>query len=285
METNDLSMDMKHGSSKPMKIQGENDGFWSRWVKTAVGSCVLCCSHVKGKPLSEVTTKEGQARSLRYEVRAVQEDSTRCEIETTHGSRSNLMKVYEGKRAIGDLKQGKDELIQLVGKLKCLWSELDELRSNRSDPEGVQERLKQDGVFSLLGSLKSTYDQLIRCILSGDELSDVDGECVIVQKGEDHHMLEKNKKPMCMKHGTSCKKGRLRRIFRAKRAKGLYQKRSRQSGGLSNSLEMRWIKEFMQQTIRGECSYSAYMGNSVEERMVVRGQETKGADDPITKKE
>ncbi|KAF3495888.1 hypothetical protein DY000_02053236 [Brassica cretica] len=87
-----------------------------------------------------------------------------------------------------------------------------------------------------------------------------DGKCVIVQKGEDHHMWEKNKKPMCMKLGTSCKKGRLRKLFRAKRAKGKYQKRR-------------------------ECSYSAYMDNSVEERMVVRGQETKEADDPITKKE
>ena len=67
METNDLSMEMNHRSSIPVKLEEENDGVWSRWVKTALGSCVLWCSHVKGKPLREMTTTEGQARSLRDE--------------------------------------------------------------------------------------------------------------------------------------------------------------------------------------------------------------------------
>ncbi|KAF2591241.1 hypothetical protein F2Q70_00038826 [Brassica cretica] len=45
------------------------------------------------------------------------------------------------------------------------------------------------------------------------------------------------------------------------------------------------IKETVKDLGHGECSYSAYMGSSVEESVVMMGQETKGADDPITKKE
>src|SRR5690606_25170190 len=54
---------------------------------------------------------------------------------------------------------------------------------------------------------------------------------------------------------------------------------------LGNNVDMKMIKEAMHQINKGECSYSAYMGNSLEGRMDVRGQETTGADDPITRNE
>lgn len=60
MEKDDLNIEMKHRSSTPVKLEEENDGIWSRWVNTSLGSCVLWCSHVKGKPLEEMGIEEGQ---------------------------------------------------------------------------------------------------------------------------------------------------------------------------------------------------------------------------------
>src|SRR5690606_26175633 len=56
-------------------------------------------------------------------------------------------------------------------------------------------------------------------------------------------------------------------------------------GYLGNSVDMKMIKEAMHQINKGECSYSAYMANSLEGKMDVRGQETTAADDPITRNE
>ncbi|KAL0641299.1 hypothetical protein Bca4012_102867 [Brassica carinata] len=153
-------MEMKHRSSTTMELEEERDGDWSRWAKRALESCGLWCGHVKGKPLVEMATEE---------------------------------------RVIRGLRQGKDELYQLVGRLREGWMELDMLRPSTADPRVIKERRKQGVFFSFLVK------------------------------------------------------------------------------------EM--IKEVAQQVVRGECSYSAYMSNSVEDSMVMKEQEIKGADDPITKKE
>ena len=127
MATNNLSMEMKHRFNNQVKIERENEGFWLKWAKAAVGSCGLWHSHVKGEPLEEMAMREGQTRGLKE----------------------------DGDRAV----QG--ELHQLVGKLKYLWAELDALRSSTSDLRAVQERLEQDVIFSLLVSLNSSYGQML----------------------------------------------------------------------------------------------------------------------------
>ncbi|KAL0641591.1 hypothetical protein Bca4012_103035 [Brassica carinata] len=160
MDSNYLNIEMKQRSSTTMELEEERDGDWSRWAKRALGSCGLWCGHVKGKPLVEMATEE---------------------------------------RVIRGLRQGKDELYQLVGRLREGWMELDMLRPSTADPRVIKERRKQGVFFSFLVK------------------------------------------------------------------------------------EM--IKEVAQQVVRGECSYSAYMSNSVEDSMVMKEQEIKGADDPITKKE
>ena len=261
MVTNELNKELKQRSSIPVKLEGEINGVWSRWAKTALKSCWLWSSHVKGEPLVRMAIGDGQTLSLKDEDKAVQEDTTKCEIETAHGIKSNLMKVYEVKRAVSDLRQGKDEIHQLLGKLKYLWSEMDGLRPSISDPKGMKERLEQDTILSLL----------------------VDGIYEIVQNVCE--VCEKTKKPTCRKDGTRCKRGRLRKLSKTWVMMGKRLKKSRVSGYLGNSLDMRMVKEVAQQLIKGECSYSAFMGDSVEGRMVVREHETAGADDPITRKE
>ena len=102
--------------------------------------------------------------------------------------KSKLVKAVEEKREISDLRQGKDELYQLVGRLKEVWTELDVVKLNTSDPRVYQERRKQDVIFGFL----------------------VEEMCELVKHTCD--VWEMNKKPDRWKGGTSCKKGRLRKL-------------------------------------------------------------------------
>ena len=71
---------MEHRSGKSVKLEEEIDGAWSRWVKVALESCGLWSIHVKGKPLMEMATEEGQARGLKHEDEVVQGDTTKSGI-------------------------------------------------------------------------------------------------------------------------------------------------------------------------------------------------------------
>ncbi|KAF2618691.1 hypothetical protein F2Q68_00039239 [Brassica cretica] len=52
-----------------------------------------------------------------------------------------------------------------------------------------------------------------------------------------------------------------------------------ESGYLSDKISLEMIKEAAQQVVRGECSYSAYMGNSVEDEQQEQNQEDSGDHD------
>ncbi|KAF2600087.1 hypothetical protein F2Q68_00010317 [Brassica cretica] len=154
-------MDMKHRSGRSEKFEEENEWVLSRVVKTVLKSCGIWSNHVKVEPLKEIAAEEGQTAKL---------------------------KVHEAKGVIRDWKHGKGELYQLVGRLKCVWSELDVLRPSTSDPKVIQERQEQDVVFNLL----------------------VNGICKLVQ-----HMrglCGKNKGSTQWRGGTSCKRRRLRKL-------------------------------------------------------------------------
>ena len=259
MDTHDLNMEVKHIFSKSVKLEEETGGVLSRWAKTAFESCGLWSSHVKGKPLMEMAIEEGQTRCLKDEDKTVQKNTTKGGIDTSYEDKSKLVKVYEDKRMICGWRQGNDEVYQLVGRVKEVWAELDVLKPSTSDPKVNQERRDQDAIFSLL----------------------MDEICELVQHACD--VCEKNKKSTRWKGGTSCKKGRSRKLSKVWFMMRKSWKKDSEFGYLSDNMGLRMIKDVVQQVVRGECSYSAYMGNSVEDNTIMRGLETKGVDDPITK--
>src|SRR5690606_4580262 len=111
----------------------------------------------------------------------------------------------------------------------------------------------------------------------------VNGMDVLIQQA--CGVYEKNKKPACRSDGISCKKRWLRKLSKVWIMLGKSWRKGRLVGYLGNNVEMKMIKEAMPQINKRECSYSAYMSNSLEGRMDVSEQETTGADDPITRKE
>ncbi|KAF2591113.1 hypothetical protein F2Q70_00039545 [Brassica cretica] len=227
---------MKHRSSKSVELEEEMDGVCSRWVKGALESCGLWSSHEKGKPFIEMATEEGQTRCLKLEDEGVQENTTKSEIETTLG-KSKLVRVVEDKRVIRGLRQGKDECYQLVGRLREAWSELDVVKAHTSNSRCCQERRKQDVIFSFL----------------------MEEICELVNHTCD--VWEMNRKPNRWKGGTSCKKGRLRNLSKEWLMKRRAWRKDSESEHLSDSMSviLKRIKDI------GECSYSAYMGESVDD--------------------
>ncbi|KAG5384593.1 hypothetical protein IGI04_036063 [Brassica rapa subsp. trilocularis] len=247
MESNDFSREMKTRSSYQVKKGRENEWIWSDWVKTVFGSCGIWSNQIKEEPLKEVVI---------FEDEAVQEITRKSGIEAASEERSKLVKGSEDKRVIRDWKQGKDELYQLVGRLKEVWLEL------TARPEVIQERREQDVIFNFL----------------------VNEMCELVQYICD--VCEKNKKSIQWKGVTNCKKGRLRKLSKVWFMRRKAWRKDSESGYLSDKMSLKMIKEAAQLVVRGECSYSAYMGESVEDSVVLREQEKEGgADDCITRKE
>ncbi|KAG5374048.1 hypothetical protein IGI04_042611, partial [Brassica rapa subsp. trilocularis] len=109
----------------------------------------------------------------------------------------------------------------------------------------------------------------------------VDGICKLVQ-----HVCEKNKRSTQWKGGTSCKRRRLRKLSKVWfMMRGPWREES-ESDDLRHMMGLKGIKDVVHQMVRGECLYSAYMGESVEDSGVLKEQEKgSGADDHITRKE
>ncbi|WZZ15660.1 hypothetical protein YC2023_108749 [Brassica napus] len=277
-------MDMKHESSGVVKIQEENKWVWPRWVKTALGSCEIWSNQVKGEPLMERAADGGQTARLKCEDQLSLEESISLEkIEDVYENKINLRRMYEVRKMICELKQGKEGFNQHVKKLRCLWSEVQSLRPRSCDPRVLEEWREQDVVFSLLASLDSSYGWLVKLILKEEKLPNMEEVCVLVQRL--HQVMEENKEITWSKEGAKRKKGRLRRRSKAQIRRGRCWKRSILSGYQGSYGTMKMGREEAQQILMGECSYSAYMGESVESSGVMRKLETKGADERVTKDE
>ncbi|WZY94099.1 hypothetical protein YC2023_066428 [Brassica napus] len=255
-------MEMEHRPESTVKTEEERLGEWSRWAKRALESCGLWSSHGKGKPFMEMATEEGQARGLKLGNEVVQGNTTKSEIEATLG-KSKLVRVIEDRGVIRGLRQGKDECYQLVGRLREVWSELDVVKTHTSNPRCSQERRKQDVIFSFL----------------------MEEVCELVKYTCD--VWEMNRKPERWKGGTSCKRGRLRKLSKEWLMKRRVWRKDSESEHLSGrmSVILKRIKDVLQQMVIGECSYSAYMGETVGDSADMRGMDTKRADECVTKKE
>ncbi|WZY77861.1 hypothetical protein YC2023_024245 [Brassica napus] len=284
MDSNYLNMEMKHRSSTTMELEEERDGDWSRWAKRALESCGLWSSHGKGKPFMEMATEEGQTRGLKLGNEVVQGDTTKSEIEATLG-KSKLVRVVEDRGVIRGLRQGKDECYQLVGRLREVWSELDVVKTHTSNPRCCQERRKQDVIFSFLMEEVCELVKYTCDVWEMNRKPEREEVCELVKYTCD--VWEMNRKPERWKGGTSCKRGRLRKLSKEWLMKRRVWRKDSESEHLSGrmSVILKRIKDALQQMVIGECSYSAYMGETVGDSADMRGMDTKRADECVTKEE
>ncbi|KAG5374333.1 hypothetical protein IGI04_042341, partial [Brassica rapa subsp. trilocularis] len=263
MDSNELSMVEETRSRSEEKKERENECAWSSWIKTAFESCGIWSNHekeeplkvraaekdqtasleeiqVKVEPLTEVAAEEGQ--TARLEEIQVKVEPLK-EVAAEEGQTARL-EVNEAKGVIYSLRQGKNELYQLVRRLREVESELSMVKTHTASPSWCQGRRKQDVIFGfLMGEI-----------------------CKLVEHMCD--VWEINKKPDRWKRGTSCKKGKLRKLSK-----------------MWVMMSRLWRKDIKESMQVGECLYSAYIGESVESSGVMRKLESKGADEPVTKEE
>ncbi|KAG5373645.1 hypothetical protein IGI04_043039 [Brassica rapa subsp. trilocularis] len=188
------------------------------------------------------------------------------EMATEEGQTRGLKlgnEVVQGNTTKSEIEAtlGKSKL--LVGRLREVWSELDVVKAHTSNPRCCQERRKQDVIFSFL----------------------MEEVCELVKYTCD--VWEMNRKPERWKGGTSCKRGRLRKLSKEWLMKRRAWRKDSESEHLSDrmSVILKRIKDVLQQMVIGECSYSAYMGETVGDSADMRGMDTKRADECVTKKE
>ncbi|WZZ44936.1 hypothetical protein YC2023_041195 [Brassica napus] len=190
-------------------FKGSNYLVWSRMVKTAVGSKGLWRHITSGEAPKEIT-QEGDAESSEESVveKWQQEDMmvmsvlhaslepaildaySYCEtakelwdtLKKVYGNVSNLIRVFEVKKAINELTQDDMEFTKHLGRFRTLWSELEMLRPSTVDPELLNERREQDKVFGLLLTLNPSYNGLIQHMLRSEKLPDLEDVCAQIQR-------------------------------------------------------------------------------------------------------
>uniref|UniRef100_A0A1J3FEB5 Retrotransposon Copia-like N-terminal domain-containing protein n=1 Tax=Noccaea caerulescens TaxID=107243 RepID=A0A1J3FEB5_NOCCA len=184
---------------------GENYLLWSRTAKAVL------CGRGLWRHVEPATTHLGEtttAVAVADEVKRFQEDQavlailqssldisvleaySYCEkakelwdtLKNVFGNASNLIRVFEVKRAINNLSQEDMEFNKFFGKFRSLWAELEMLRPPTTDAVVLNERREQDKVFALLMVLNPVYNDLIKHLLRAEKLPSLDEVCSQIQK-------------------------------------------------------------------------------------------------------
>ncbi|XP_010424525.1 PREDICTED: uncharacterized protein LOC104709648 [Camelina sativa] len=202
-------MDLSKTLIIPVIFKGGNYLLWARTTKTALCGRGLWKHIEKNESTKEITTtqegkeivacdsekwfKENQSvlAFIQNSLDAlILESYSYCEtakdlwdtLKNVFGNVSNLIRVFEVKRAINNLNQEEIEFTKHFGKFRSLWAELEMLRPNSVDPVVLNKRREQDKVFGLLLTLNSSYNDLIKHILRSDKLPSLDDVCNQIQK-------------------------------------------------------------------------------------------------------
>ena len=165
MDSNKLSMVEETRSRSEEKKERENECAWPSWIKTAFESCGIWSNHEKEEPLKVRAAEKDQTASLEEieplkEVAAEEGHTARLEeiqvkVETlkevaAEEGQTARLEVHEAKGVIYSLRQGKNELYQLVGRLREVESELSMVKTHTASPSWCQGRRKKYVVFGFL---------------------------------------------------------------------------------------------------------------------------------------
>nr|GEZ66931.1 hypothetical protein [Tanacetum cinerariifolium] len=78
-------------------------------------------------------------------------------VRDTYGNQNNSAHIFQIQLDIANLGQDGNTFLNLLGKLKGLWNELEVYRPHSVDPKILRKRHEDDQVFQLLASLARVY--------------------------------------------------------------------------------------------------------------------------------
>lgn len=93
-----------------------------------------------------------------------------------YGNQNNAVCIFQINRNLANLQQDGKTYVQLLGTLKCIWSEL-----ALNHPHMVKHE-KEDKIFQLLASLGSDYKDLRNRILMNPNLQSITNVCATIQR-------------------------------------------------------------------------------------------------------
>ena len=184
--------------SAPVTLKGVNYLLWSRTIKTTLCSHGLWNHVIKGEsPSLDIVEGDQLAEDKQKEyekwfqedqlVLAILQNSLEvsllsaysyCEnakelwetLQKVYGNTSNLMRIFEVKQTLSNMRQGGEDFTKHYGEFRALWAELEMLRPDSNDPIIRNERKEQDKVFGLFMTLISSYTDLIQHPLREEKL-------------------------------------------------------------------------------------------------------------------
>ncbi|XP_020889314.1 uncharacterized protein LOC110230481 isoform X2 [Arabidopsis lyrata subsp. lyrata] len=103
-------------------------------------------------------------------------------LANVFGNESNLTRIYEIKKALGELSQEDSDFNAHFGKYRSLVAELEMVRPFTTDAKTLKERREQDLVFGLMLTLNSSYTDVIQHILRDDKIPTLEQVCPKIQR-------------------------------------------------------------------------------------------------------
>ncbi|KAG5374275.1 hypothetical protein IGI04_042409 [Brassica rapa subsp. trilocularis] len=273
------------------KERGNDEWGWFSQMKTTLKRCGVWRNHEKEESLKgKAAEKDQTARETSGNCFSLEESTLLEKIEDVYENKINLRRVYEVKKVISGVKQGREEFNNHVRKLQHLWVELQGLRSH-VDGDATPE---QEMVLKLLASMESSYGWLVEMVLRGEQLPEMEEICVLIRRA---YEIMRDDERLTMSRSESSWKptGSRSESFQKltmSRSEGSWRLTGSRSEGFRKRRRCRMLSKAYinigkgRKRVVGECSYSAYMGESVEDSGVLKEQEKgSGADDRITRKE
>ncbi|XP_033139205.1 uncharacterized protein LOC117130494 [Brassica rapa] len=149
-------------------------------------------------------------------------------------------------------------------------------------------------VLKLLASMESSYGWLVDMVLRGEQLPEMEEICVLIRRAyevmRDDERLTMSRSESSWKP-TGSRSESFQKLTMS-RSEGSWRLTGSWSEGFWKRRRCRMLSKAYinirkgRKRVVGECSYSAYMGESVEDSGVLKEQEKgSGADDRITRKE
>ncbi|KAG5410691.1 hypothetical protein IGI04_007010 [Brassica rapa subsp. trilocularis] len=273
------------------KEERGNEWGWFSQMKATLKRCGVWRNHEKEESLKgKAAEKDQTARETSGSCFSLEESTLLEKIEDVYENKISLRRVYEVKKVISGVKPGREEFNNHVRKLQHLWVELQGLRSH-VDGDTTQD---QETVLKLLASMESSYGWLVEMVLRGEQLPEMEEICGLIRKA---YEIMRDDERLTMSRSESSWKptGSRSESFQKltmSRSEGSWRLTGSRSEGFRKKRRCRMLSKASinigkgRKRVVGECSYSAYMGESVEDSGVLREQEKgSGADDRITRKE
>ncbi|KAG5374338.1 hypothetical protein IGI04_042346, partial [Brassica rapa subsp. trilocularis] len=273
------------------KEERGNEWGWFSQMKATLKRCGVWRNHEEEESLKgKAAEKDQTARETSGNCFSLEESTLLEKIEDVYENKISLRRVYEVKKVISGGKPGREEFNNHVRKLQHLWVELQGLRSH-VDGDTTQE---QETVLKLLASMESSYGWLVEMVLRGEQLPEMEEICGLIRRA---YEIMRDDERLTMSRSESSWKptGSRSESFQKltmSRSEGSWRLTGSRSEGFRKKRRCRMLSKASinigkgRKRVVGECSYSAYMGESVEDSGVLREQEKgSGADDRITRKE